>query len=354
LPVSENIRLHSGYTDWNYWNGVVHLAFLEMARVLGEESFREHVLQNYDFGFKHLGYFKKLYEAHVPAAPFHQFFRLDRLDDFGALGAGLLEALDFNPQDRYKEYLEKVARYILEEQERLEDGLYARERFGYTTVWGDDLYMSVPFLVRTWKWTDEEKYLDEAIRQVELFNNYLYSYQMGLYHHCWYKEVAQHGVAFWGRVNGWVLMGQVELLKFLPRKHPKRKALIDLLLRQIVGLSRYQSGNGMWRQLMDKTDSFHETSCTAMFVYGIAKAVNEKWVPDMYAPIAVSGWKGLLENISQDGRLMNVSTGFNIKQNLSYYYNRPVEEEGEHGMGAALLAGTEIFKLKKYRDCVWC
>ena len=46
--------------------------------------------------------------------------------------------------------------------------------------------------------------------------------------------------------------------------------------------------------------------------------------------------------------------GFNIKQELPFYYQQPVEEFGEHGIGGALLAGAEIFGMKTFRDCVWC
>ncbi|NJK84835.1 MAG: hypothetical protein HC906_01500, partial [Bacteroidales bacterium] len=46
--------------------------------------------------------------------------------------------------------------------------------------------------------------------------------------------------------------------------------------------------------------------------------------------------------------------GFNIKQDLVFYYNRPVEQNGEHGIGAAIMAGLEVGRLKEYRDCVWC
>ncbi|HYW96628.1 MAG TPA: glycoside hydrolase family 88 protein, partial [Bacteroidales bacterium] len=78
------------------------------------------------------------------------------------------------------------------------------------------------------------------------------------------------------------------------------------------------------------------------------------WIDNMYTPVAVQGWNGLTKHISATGILDNVSTGFNIKQDLPFYYNRPVETGGAHGLGAVLLAGTEMLKLKEFRDCVWC
>lgn len=354
LPIGEKYKLESGFNDWKYWNGVIHLAFHEMAESFNDHRYAEYVRHNYEFAFRHLDFFQKLFNARIPNANFHQFFRLDRLDDFGAMAAGLIPIYMKDKKDEYGIYLERVLHYISEKQDRLKDGTFCRNRFGYTSLWGDDLYMSVPFLVRAWKLTNDEKYLDDAIRQVVQFHKYLYRPENGLMYHCKILQVKQFGVAHWGRANGWMMMGQVELLKHLPDNHPKRQELIDLLLKQIVGVSRYQSSSGVWRQILDKTDSFLETSSTAMFIRCIAAAVNEGWIDDIFASIAVSGWNGLVNYIKEDGEFTHVSTGFNIKQDLAYYYNRPLEEGGDHGLGALLSAGMEIYKMKEYRDCVWC
>ncbi len=354
MPVADNIVLESGYNDWKYWNGVIHLAMMQIGQTFSDQKYIDYVRENYRFAFKHLDYFRKLYDEEIYNANFHQFFRLDRLDDFGAMASGLLEVLKYESNPQYTDYIEKVANYILKKQDRLEDGIFCRNRFGKTTLWADDLYMSVPFLARMWKKTGNETFLRDAVNQVKLFNEHLYNEKNGLFYHCWYKELNQHGVAFWGRANGWVIMGQTELMNFLPDDHPDREMLSELLFSQIVGISRYQSANGLWRQLLDKTDSFHETSSTAMFVYGIAKAVNEGWIDDIYSSVAINGWKRLVKNVTVKGELLNVSTGFNIRQDLPYYYNRPIEKGGDHGVGALLLAGTEIYKMKEYRNCVWC
>jgi len=151
-------------------------------------------------------------------------------------------------------------------------------------------------------------------------------------------------------------MAQCQLLAFLPEDHPKRDDLIDILKEHLVGVARYQTASGMWRQLLDKSDSFVESSCTAMFVYGFAKAINEGWISDIYASVAIRGWEAIMrECITGNGYFDKVSTGFNFKQDLAFYYNVPYEPGGDHGIGAAIFAGIEIFKMKPaFRDCVWC
>lgn len=354
LPVSADIVLESGYNDWKYWNGVIHLAMLELWRSTGDEKYKNYVQKNYEFAFSHLDFFKKLFDAQIPNANFHQFFRLDRLDDFGAMGAGLIETLEFDNRPEYNQYIGRVSQYIKNQQDRLPDGTFARNRFGKTTLWADDLYMSVPFLVRMGQFSGEKNYIDDAVQQVINFDKKMHNPTNGLNYHTWYKQLNTYGVAYWGRANGWLIMGECELLNRLPKDHPKRDELIGILFRQLVGISRYQSASGMWHQLLDKTDSFEETSSTAMFVYGFAKAINLGWIDDIYSSVALSGWKGLMNQIKADGEVDNVSTGFNIKQDLAYYYKRPIEKGGDHGLGAVLLAGIEVMKLKEYRDCVWC
>jgi rhamnogalacturonyl hydrolase YesR len=354
LPISDKIRLQSGYNDWKYWNGIINMAMVILGRELGDNGFKEYALANYRFAFKHLPYFRKLYDAEIYNADFHQFFRMDRLDDCAATGAGLIEAYREEKNEAWKQRIYQTADHIMKRQERLEDGTFIRIRFNKTTLWADDLYMSVPFLVRMAQFTGENLYLEEAVRQAQNFHERLYSETKGLYHHCWYKEIDQYGVAFWGRANGWIMMALTELMSFLPENYPQRETIQRLFFSFIVGVSRYQGKNGLWHQLLDKPDSFEESSSTAMFVYGIAKAVNNQWIDDMYASIAVRGWEGLEGCISESGDLDCVSTGFNLRQDLPYYYNRPVEKKGVHGEGAFLLAANEVRKMKQYRDTIWC
>jgi unsaturated rhamnogalacturonyl hydrolase len=352
----QELKLQSLFNDWKYWNGVNHMAFNELSSLLGNDLYRQHVQNNYNFFFKHLPVFKKLFENGTQGASGHQFFRMDRLDDFGAMAAGLFEVVETDPQPEYMAYLEKCMDYIAHGQDRLVDGTFCRNRFGYTALWGDDLYMSVPFLVRAWKFSGKNSFLEDAVTQVINFNKHLFRPEMGIYYHYRIMQEEHPGVAHWGRANGWMVLAKCQLLEALPLNHPQRVLLISILKQHLLGLARYQTANGMWRQLLDKSDSFLESSCTAMFTYGFAKAINMGWISDIYTSIALRGWEGLVkECIAATGYLDKVTTGFNFKQDLPYYYNVPIEPGGDHGIGAAIYAGIEIYKLNPlHRDCVWC
>lgn len=346
LPYSANIRVESPYNNWHYWNGVLSVGMIQLGQILNEPKYIEYTQRNYDFIFSNLDYFKRQFDEKVKGSSFNLFFNLGKLDDCGAMAAGLADVYQFANKKEYRDYLEKAANYILTKQEKLDDQTLCRPDPHKFTIWADDLYMSIPFLARMGKLTGDAKYYDFSIKQVENFAKYLYNPSNSLYFHCWYSDVEMNGVAHWGRCNGWVMMATTELLNILPENHPKRADVIKLLLRQIVGVSRYQDLSGLWHQVLDKPDSYLESSCTAMFVYSIANAVNKGWIDKKYMTIAKNGWQGLLTKIQPDGQVQDICIGTGIAEDIKFYYTRPVKLNDIHGLGAVLLAGLEIIKAK--------
>jgi len=354
LPVEASYRVESPYNEWRYWNGVMNIGFLTLGKQLNEQQFIEYAKRNVGFVFDHDDYFRKQYENGIRGTGMEQKFRMSLLDDCGAMGAGIMAVHQIDPQDRYREYLNRASNYIMTKEIRLKDGTFCRTVPYEMTVWGDDLYMSVPFLARMGELTKDQKYFDEAAKQVILFNKHLWDPQLNLFYHCWYDDVQQNGVAHWGRCNGWILMAQVELLDKLPASHPQRAELLNLFTRQIVGLSRYQEASGLWHQLIDKENSYLETSSTAIFTYAVAKAINEGWLDSRYAYIAAQGWEGVTTMILADGQVENICQGTGINTANYYYANRPTPLNDIHGLGAILLAGSEVMKLyQKGIKFVW-
>jgi len=341
----KDIRIENPYNTWNYWNGVIHIAFNRLSEELKDNSYRDISVGRYNFAFQKSEMFEKNYHGFNKwNYPFGQYLVTQELDDCGAMTAGLVDIYQYKKNPQYYKYMIKVADFMMNKNPRLKDGTFARPGPKNQTIWADDLYMSVPFLARMGHITDDSKYYDEAIKQVEKYAEYLMNPATNLYYHCWYSESEMNGAATWGRCNGWIMMAQVELLNFLPSDHPKRDRMVKLLLKQIVGVSRYQSQQGMWYQLLDKPDSYLETSATAMFIYSIARAVNQGWIDKSFLTIAENGWKGLQEKIDQEGNVGGICVGTSIEDNLVYYYNRPNEVNDIHGLGPIILAGIEMMK----------
>lgn len=344
---SSSVKAESRYNKWAYVNGVLTVGMMRLSNVLNDKKYADYSQRNFDFILSNIDYFKKMYDAKTRGIEWGSFFSMGNLDACGSMAAGLMDVNTIANRSDYRAYLDRAANYILTKQLRLPDGTLARPQPRKETLWADDLYMSVPFIARMGKLTGDNKYFDDAIKQVENFNHYLFDSTTGLYFHCWYSDVKMNGVAHWARCNGWIAMAQTELLDNLPVSHPKRQELINLLLRQIVGFSRYQDISGLWHQVLDKPDSYLESSVTAMFTYAVAKAVNEGWINKSYLTIADDAWKGLSNKITSNGEVPDICIGTNIGDNIAFYYNRPKELNDTHGLGAVLMAGAEIIKTRK-------
>ncbi len=341
-PFSE-IWFINHLSRWEYHNGVVNIGMLELGEVLNDRRDIDYSLKNYDFIFNNSPYFKgKANGRNKWSYPFGQMFVFEQLDDCGAMGASIIDVYHLRERNDALDYINNAADFMINDMYRLDDGTYCRDFPTDKTIWGDDLYMSVPFLARMGNLTGERKYFDEAVKQVLLFTKYLWDEHAQLYYHGWYSDIEKHSVAHWSRVNGWIIMAQVELLKFLPKNHPGWEKVKNNLIRQILGVAGYQSKSGHWHQLLDKEDSYLETSGTAMFTYAIAFAVNQGILPARYITIAGNGWKGLM-SASDRGTINQNCMGTGIQDDLNYYYTR-AQRQNDVGFGAVILAGVELLK----------
>ncbi len=347
-PADAQLRPENAYNDWRYWNGVLNIAMIKLGERLDEPAYIEFARKNIAFGFDHYRYFENKYKDEGKwNYPFGQFFIMNELDDCGAMGASVIEVHRRDQQERYLAYINQAAEHILTRQSRIEDGTLVRSFPHKWTLWADDLYMGLSFLARMGEWSGNKRYFNDAALQVVNFYKYLFDEQIGLMHHCWYSEVNRRGVAFWGRANGWAMLAQIDLLERLPQDHPQRETLLALLQRHILGIARYQSGEGLWHQLLDKVDSYLETSCSAMFTYTIARAVNKGYIEPRYASIAQRGWEGVMSKIRPDGQVESVCTGTVVSDDLVHYYRRPAPLNDIHGIGTVLLAGVEVLSLNE-------
>ncbi len=350
IPQGEDVKFASPLAEWHYSNGVLDMSMLRLGEYLRDARYTNYAPNHVKFGFDNYEYFQKTFrnDRRHWHWPFGQLWNFKELDDCGAMGAAVANVYLLDKQPAYKTYIENAARHIMKGQVRLADGTLSRTSPREMTVWADDVYMSVSFLSQMGKLTKEKQYFDEAARQIIQIARYLWDDEKQLFYHCYYTGLQRNGVAYWGRANGWITVSLCMLLEVLPEDHPQRGELINWLDKQIVGASRYQNANGMWNQLLDKPESYDESSITAMYVYGVAKGINHGWLDPKYRPIAISGWEAMKKNqITEEGHFKNVCVGTGISDDLPFYYNRPVGENEKHGLGLIIEAGIEIMKLKK-------
>ncbi|HEV8285167.1 MAG TPA: glycoside hydrolase family 88 protein, partial [Chitinophagaceae bacterium] len=270
------------------------------------------------------------------------------LDDAGAMCAAMIKTFRAGSQQNLRPIIDNYINYISTKEFRLSDGTLARNRPQKNTLWLDDLYMSVPALAQAGKLTGEKKYFDDAVKQVLQFSKRMFNKELGVYMHGWVEGMQVHPEFHWARANGWAIMAMTELLDVLPKNHPNRKTVLEQLQAHIKGLASYQSDRGLWHQLLDKNDSYLETSASAIYTYCIAKAINKGWIDKMaYAPMCLLAWNAVASKVNVIGQVEGTCVGTGMAFDPIFYYYRPTNVFAAHGYGPVLLAGAEIINLLK-------
>jgi len=360
VPLTTDVKVESKYNDWHYTNGVTNIALLELADKIGDKKYDEYVLKNMNFVFNegNLDYFRKLYDKTlkeggwkaVREVNWHMIFRGKRLDDNGPMGASLIELQKRHPNKSFLNYINQTADHLNYAEPRLADGTIARLWPHVNTIWADDAFMAISFLSRMGTMTGDEKYFTDAANQILNYTKYLWCPERNIYYHCYHTDNNEHGAAHWSRANGWVFMAQADLLSRMPKNHPLRDAVIKNFQQQASGVARYQGKNGLWHQLLDKEDSFEEITGTAMFVFGIARGVKEGWLHPDFIYVAEQGLKGMMKLITDNGDVTGICVGTGIMPAITYYYNRPTQENDPMGEGPVLRALVEMIDAPSYTE----
>ncbi|MES2797831.1 MAG: glycoside hydrolase family 88 protein, partial [Bacteroidota bacterium] len=312
--IDENTALKKGdFRIVSYEWGVTYGAMLLASQATGDGRYKEYADKRLEFIANAAPHFKKTDDATADWAtkgPLKGLITPHALDDCGAMCAAMIKATLAGNKSDFKPLIDNHINYILNKEHRLKDGTLARNRPQPNTIWLDDMFMGLPALAQMGKLTGNAKYYDEAAKQVLLFADKMFNKQKGVYMHGWVEGMVEHPQFHWGRANGWGILTKVELLEVLPLNHPARPKILNLLKAHIKGLTSYQSGSGFWHQLLDREDSYLETSSTAIYTFAMARAINRGWIdPIAYAPMTLLGWNALATKITEQGQVDGTCVG---------------------------------------------
>lgn len=246
-------------------------------------------------------------------------------------------------------------------------GFWHKKRYP-NQMWLDGLYMAEPFYGEYATAFHEETDFDDIASQFILMEKYARDSKTGLLYHGWDQSKKekwanpQTGLSpvFWGRADGWYVMGLVDVLDHFPANHPKRAALLAILNRFAAAIVKYQDkSTDVWYQVLDKAgskDNYLESSASCMFVYALAKGVREGYLPQKYQAAAQKAYAGIIKQfietdangqVNIKGVCGAVGLGGNPYRDGSYQYytsERPVVNETK-GVGAFMLASVEMERL---------
>lgn len=254
-----------------------------------------------------------------------------------------------DPNPMWRPYLEDWADWVMHEMPRTREG--GLQHIVYNSVndqqiWDDTLMMSVMPLAKIGLVLNRPDYVEEAKFQFLLHAQYLADTASGLWFHGWTFD-GNHNFAraLWARGNSWITIVIPEFVELLdlPEGDPVRRHLLSLFARQAAALRGSQHDSGLWHTLLDDPDSYLEASATAGFAYGLLKGVRKRYLPADYAPVAERAIKGVIDNISPEGELLNVSFGTAMGSDLDYYRQIRLTSM-PYGQAMAMLALAEYLR----------
>ena len=344
----------------SYEWGVTYAGMLAAGRATGDQRYTDYTTKRHQL----LSDLTRLYLPAVKAdtlnahAPIKSFLNPHALDDAGALCMSFLQAKHMGSKVDYSQMVDICGTFVTEKEYRLKDGTLARggpdgkggvkTRPLANTLWLDDMFMGVPTMALMGKETGKAKYFDDATRQVLQFSKRMFNPALGIYMHGYVEGMQDHPELHWARANGWAVMAMVEVLEVLPKNHKNYNAVLKQLRAHVRGLAKFQDKDGMWHQLIDRSDSYLETSATAIYTYAIARAVNRGYLDkEMYGPMVNLAWNAVSAKVNPKGEIEGICVGTGMAFDPAFYYYRPVSVRAAHGYGPLLLAGAEIIEMNK-------
>ena len=252
-----------------------------------------------------------------------------------------------NPNPVWRPYLETWADWVMYEMPRTREG--GLQHIVYNSVndqqmWDDTLMMSVMPLAKIGLVLNRPEYVEEAKYQFLIHAQYLADTATGLWFHGWTFE-GNHNFAraLWARGNSWITIATPEFIELLDLRDgdPLRRHLLSLLGRQAQALADTQDASGLWHTLLDDPGSYLEASATAGFAYGLLKAVRKRYLDPRFMPVAERAAKAVVDNISAEGELQQVSFGTAMGRDLDFYREIP-RTSMPYGQAMAMLCLNEM------------
>ena len=345
-----------GFRLTSYEWGVTYSGVLAAYEATGDDAYRNYVYTRHKLLAEMAPYFEKIYAKNKKIdGNVRRVIDPHALDDAGAICSSMIKAMgtisstaDRSLKTLIDARIRNYADYIMTKEFRLPDGTFARIRPQNNTLWLDDMFMGIPTVAQMGTYTGDGKYYDEAARQVLQFAQRMWVPEKNLFRHGWVEAMEEHPAFHWGRANGWGILTMCEVLDALPDNHPKRDDIMALLKAHAKGLAALQSHDGYWHQLLDRNDTYLESSATAIYTYCLAHAINKGWLDaKVYGPVAQLGWHAVEASVNEKGQVENCCVGTGMGYDPSFYAYRPVHVMAAHGYGPAIWAGAEMIKMLK-------
>ena len=351
----DSFSLDNKPAKWTYDMGVILQGIEQVWLATGDATYFNYIQKQVDYFVSESGNIS----GYKPGD-----FNLDNINN----GKLLLMLYQVTQKEKYL----KAARQLylqLQQQPRTTSGAFWHKKIYPNQQWLDGLYMQAPFYAAFASLSGADSVYDDIVLQFQEAILNLRDSATGLLYHAydasaqmkWAVGKTNHAPHFWARGMGWFVAALVDVLDFFPVQHPKRIVLLNMITQLASSIRAQQdAGTGLWKDVLayngkDAEKNYWEASAAAQFVYFFAKSVRKGYLPTAYSNVFSKGYKGI-----QTHFLTTDSSGLHLKGTVkvsglggtpyrdgsfAYYMSEPVIQDDPKGLGATLLAMSEIERL---------
>jgi len=335
---------------WDYCHGLELQAFLDLYERCGDERYFDYAL----------AYADTMIHADGSITAYKlSDYNIDRVNS----GKMLFRLYDYTKDEKIKKAID-LLRSQLDTQPRNEDGGFWHKKIYPHQVWLDGVYMGTPFMAEYAARYNRPQDFADVINQIRMAARHTYDPANGLYRHAtdvsrqmfWADTETGQSKHSWGRALGWYSMAIVDALDFIPLNQEGREDVLNILTNIVTQLKRIQDKRtGLWYQVLDRSGdkgNYLESSCSAMFIYSLLKAVRMGYIDPSYRDVAEKAYQGFVKEfveIDKDG-LMNITracavAGLGGNDNRSgdydYYINELIRANDPKVIGPFIMAVLE-------------
>lgn len=278
--------MHYPFKVWGFGEGIALEALWEADEISSGSPYRQFVLDC----------FERWLERDIQEA------------DHSAPGMLLLVAYKASGDERYLRRALELAQHMRALPQHDNGAAFHRPQHPdyHDYLYVDCIEVDAPFLCRLATVTGDLGWFDAAVEQLTGYATLLQDEQTGLFYHQYNRETNRINGAFWGRGNGWALLGLTKTLEQLPHDHPEYTGLMARYQRLCRALADCQSADGGWHTVLDDSDSYQESSLPAMFGLGLLHGNRHGWLDASFQRHIDAAWQAMLDALD-DGLLMGVS-----------------------------------------------
>ncbi|WP_280778498.1 glycoside hydrolase family 88 protein [Parabacteroides sp. PM5-20] len=339
---------------WDYCHGLELQAFLQLYEKNGDEKYFDYAL----------AYADTMIQADGSITAYKlSDYNIDRVNS----GKILFRLYDYTKDPKIKKAID-LLRSQLDTHPRNEDGGFWHKKIYPHQVWLDGVYMGTPFMAEYAARFNRPQDFADVINQIRMAARHTYDPANGLYRHAcdlsremfWADKVTGQSKHTWGRALGWYAMAIVDALDFVPVDQEGRTEVLEILNHIAGKLKEIQDKKtGLWYQVLDRSGdkgNYVESSCSAMFIYSLLKAVRMGYIDASYRQVAEKAYKGFIKEFVEfdTNGLMHITracgvAGLGGKDNRSgdynYYINEMIRANDPKVIGPFIMAVLEMDKL---------